>query len=184
MKVKKKPWTALFPCPVVLVTSVDSHGKANIITLAWVGTLCSDPPIVGLGIRPNRHSYSLIENAGEFVVNIPTTKILNETDFCGITSGKDIDKFEETGLTSVPAEKVKPPLIKECPLNMECVVKNKISLGVHYLFLGQVVRVHVDQDIIRKDGRINFTKMSPFVYNQGEYWNLKEKIGVHGLTKQ
>ncbi|MDH5771295.1 MAG: flavin reductase family protein [Candidatus Bathyarchaeota archaeon] len=184
MKVRKSPWTALFPCPVVLVTCVDSDGKPNIITLAWAGVVCSDPPVLGLGIRPHRHSYGLIEDAGEFVVNIPTTEILEETDFCGMVSGRDVDKFSETGLTAEPAKEVKPPLIRECPVNIECVLKKKIPLGVHHLFLGEVVRVHVDQDVLDKNGRIDFTKVSPFVYNQGEYWSLYQKIGVHGFSKQ
>jgi len=184
MKVKKSPWTALFPCPVVLVTCVDSSGKPNIITLAWVGVACSDPPMLGLGIRPHRHSYGIIEASGEFVVNIPTVEILKETDFCGVVSGKDVDKFSETRLTAEPAEKVKPPLIKECPVNIECVVRQKIPLGVHHLFIGEVVCGHVDQDVLDEKGRIDFSKVSPFVYNQGEYWNLHQKIGVHGFSKQ
>jgi flavin reductase (DIM6/NTAB) family NADH-FMN oxidoreductase RutF len=183
MKVSKSPWTALFPCPVVLVTCVDLNGKPNIITLAWAGTVCSDPPMVGLGIRPHRHSYKLIEESGEFVVNIPTTKILRETDFCGVVSGKDVDKFSETGLTPEPAEKVKPPLIRECPVNIECILKNKIPLGTHHLFIGEIVRVHVDQDVLDEKGRIDFTRMSPLVYNQDEYWSLHKKIGVHGFSK-
>jgi len=184
VKVKKSPWTALFPCPVVLVTCVDSSGKPNIITLAWVGVACSDPPMLGLGIRPHRHSYGIIEASGEFVVNIPTVEILKETDFCGVVSGKDVDKFSETGLTAEPAEKVKPPLIRECPVNIECVVRQKIPLGVHHLFIGEVVCGHVDQDVLDEKGRIDFSKVSPFVYNQGEYWNLHQKIGVHGFSKQ
>ena len=184
MKVKKNPWAALFPCPVVLVTCVDSNGKPNIITLAWAGTVCSDPPTLGLGIRPQRHSYGLIEDSGEFVVNIPTKDILKEADFCGMVSGRDVDKFSETGLTPEPAEKVKPPLIRECPVNIECVVKKKIPLGAHHLFLGEIVRVHVNQDILNEKGRIDFTKVAPFVYNQGEYWSLHQKIGVHGFSKQ
>jgi len=184
VKVRKGPWTALFPCPVVLVTCVDSNGKPNIITLAWVGVACSDPPMLGLGIRPHRHSYGIIEASGEFVVNIPTVEILKETDFCGVVSGKDVNKFSETGLTAEPAEKVKPPLIKECPVNIECVLRQKIPLGVHHLFIGEVICVHVDQDVLDDKGRIDFSKVSPFVYNQGEYWNLHQKIGVHGFSKQ
>jgi len=182
MKVKKSPWTALFPCPVVLVTSVDSDGKPNIITLAWIGTVCSDPPMIGIGVRPHRYSYTLIEESGEFVVNIPTIKILREVDFCGNVSGRDIDKFTETGLTPESAEKVKPPLIKECPVNIECRVKMKIPLGVHHLFIGEVLRVHVDQNILNEKGRIDFTKIEPFVYNQGEYWSLNQRIGIHGFS--
>jgi flavin reductase (DIM6/NTAB) family NADH-FMN oxidoreductase RutF len=140
--------------------------------------------MLGLGIRPHRHSYGLIEDAGEFVVNIPTTEILEETDFCGMVSGRDVDKFSETKLTPEHAEKVKPPLIRECPVNIECVLKKKIPLGVHHLFLGEVVRVHVDQNVLDKNGRIDFTKVYSFVYNQGEYWSLYEKIGVRGFSKQ
>jgi flavin reductase (DIM6/NTAB) family NADH-FMN oxidoreductase RutF len=184
MKVKKSPRTALFPCPVVLVTSVGSEGKPNIITLAWAGIVCSDPPTIGVGIRPHRHSYSLIEESREFVVNIPTTRILEQTDLCGVVSGKDVDKFSATGLTPEPAEEVRPPLIRECPVNIECIVKEKVPLGVHHLLLGEVVCVHIDEEILDEDGRIDFTKASPFVYNQGEYWSLHQKIGVHGFTKE
>ncbi len=173
----------MFPCPVVLVSCVDSSGKPNIITLAWAGTVCSDPPTLGLGIRPHRYSYKLIEDSGEFVVNIPSKNILKETDFCGMVSGRDVDKFSETGLTPQSAEKVKPPLIQECPVNIECIVKEKILLGVHHLFLGEVVCVHVDQDILDDRERIDFTKVDPFVYNEDEYWSLHQKIGEYGFSK-
>jgi flavin reductase (DIM6/NTAB) family NADH-FMN oxidoreductase RutF len=184
MKVKKSPWTALFPCPVVLVTCIDSNGKPNVITLAWVGVASSDPPTLGLGIRTHRHSYRLIDDSGEFVVNIPTEDILRDADFCGMVTGKDVDKFSETGLTPEPADEVKPPLIRECPVNIECVVKKKVPLGVHHLFLGEIVRVHIDEDILNEKGKIDFTKAASFVYNQGEYWSLHKKIGVHGFSKQ
>ena len=184
MKITKNPYTALYPCPVVLVTCVGSDGKPNIITLAWVGTLCSDPPTLGLGIRPQRYSYGLIEESGEFVVNIPTAEILEETDFCGIVSGKEVDKFSESGLSLEPAEKVKPPLIRECPVNIECVVREKVTLGSHCLFLGEIVLVHVDQAIMNEEGGIDFRKAAPFVYNRREYWTLHQKIGVHGLSKR
>ena len=184
MKIKKKPFTALFPCPVVLVTCVDSTGKPDIITLAWAGILCSEPPIIGLGIRPTRYSHKLIENSKEFVVNIPTAKILRETDYCGVTSGKDLDKFSKTKLTQEPADKVKPPLIRECPVNMECILKEKLPLGAHDLFIGEIVQVHIDQDILDEKGNIDFTKADPFTYNQGEYWSLHKKLGTYGFSKQ
>jgi flavin reductase (DIM6/NTAB) family NADH-FMN oxidoreductase RutF len=184
MKIKKKPYTALFPCPVVLVTCVDSAGKPNIITLAWAGTVCSEPPTVGLGIRPTRYSNKLIENSKEFVVNIPTAKILKETDYCGVTSGKDTNKFSETKLTQEKADKVKAPLIRECPVNMECVLNDKISLGAHDLFLGEIVQVHLDQDILDEKGNIDFAKADPFTYNQGEYWSMHKKLGAYGFSKQ
>jgi flavin reductase (DIM6/NTAB) family NADH-FMN oxidoreductase RutF len=182
MKLKKNSWAALFPCPVVLVTCINSNNIPNIITLAWAGIVCSDPPTIGLSIRPHRYSNKLIEVSGELVVNIPSEGILKAVDFCGMVTGKNIDKFSESGLTQEPAEKVKPPLIKECPVNIECLVKNKVPLGVHDLFLSQVVRVHIDQNILNKDDRIDFTKTSPIVYNQGEYWSLHKRIGVHGFS--
>ena len=184
MKVKKSPWTALFPCPVVLVTSTDSRGQPNIITLAWAGTVCSDPPTISLGIRPHRHSYSLIKDSGEFVVNIPNEKILKQTDYCGNVSGKDVDKFSETKFTPVSSEIVKPPLIRECSVNIECVLKQIVSIGVHHLFLGEIVCVHVDERILNEKGRICVDRAFPFVYCQGEYWSLREKIGIYGLSKK
>ncbi len=184
MKMEKSPWAALFPCPVVLVTCVDSEGSANIITLAWVGVVCSSPPMLGLGVQPRRYSHGLIERSGEFVVNIPTKDIVEETDFCGTISGKNVDKFSQTGLTPIPADKVKPPLIKECPVNIESVVKKKIPLGIHHLFIGEIVQVHVDQEILNENGRIDFNKVSPFVYNQGEYWSLDRKIGEMRFSRK
>ena len=184
MKVRKNPYAALFPCPVVLVTSVDSVGKPNIITLAWAGTVCSEPPMVGLGIRPSRYSHKLIEESKEFVVNIPTAEIVKETDYCGVTSGKDVDKFAETGLTPEQADKVKAPLIRECPVNIECTLRQVIPLGAHDLFIGEVVQVHIDQTVLTKKGKIKIRKAAPFTYNLGEYWSLHKKLGTYGYTKQ
>jgi flavin reductase (DIM6/NTAB) family NADH-FMN oxidoreductase RutF len=183
MKVKRKPFTAMYPCPVVLVSCNDSAGKSNIITLAWAGTVCSEPPMVGLGIRPSRYSHDLISKSKEFVVNIPSTKIIMETDYCGISSGKDVDKFVETNLTVEKADYVAAPLIKECPLNIECILKNIIPLGTHDLFIGEIVQVHVDQNVLDEKGNINFIKADPFTYNQGEYWSLNKKIGTYGFSK-
>ena len=140
--------------------------------------------MIGLGIRPERHSYSLIEGSAEFVVNIPTKDMLRAVDFCGLVSGRDVNKFSEAGLTPERAQKVKPPLIKECPVNMECLLSEKIVLGSHDLFLGKIVRVHVDKKVLDKKGRIDFKKVSPFVYNQGEYWDLHKRIGIHGFSKK
>lgn len=184
MKVSKNPYAALFPCPVVLVTCLDSSGKANIITLAWAGTVCSEPPMVGLGIRPSRHSHKLIKDSKEFVVNIPAAKIVKETDCCGVTSGRDVDKFAETQLTAEKADKVAAPLIRECPVNMECVLKEVVPLGAHDLFIGEIVQVHVDQDILDAKGNVDIKKADPFTYNQGEYWNLHKKLGTYGYSKQ
>ena len=184
MKIKKNPWTALFPCPVVLVTCTDNNGNPNIITLAWVGTVCSEPPMIALGIRPTRYSHKLITNSKEFVVNIPSTKILRESDYCGVTSGKNIEKFSKTKLTQQQAEMVKAPLIQECPVNIECKLREIIPLGAHDLFLGEIVRVHVDENILDQKGNIDFKKANPFMYNQGEYWSIDKKLGTYGYSKE
>ena len=184
MKTKKNPWTALFPCPVVLVTCLDNEGNPNIITLAWVGTVCSEPPIIAVGIRPTRYSYGLIKSNKEFVVNIPTTKILRESDYCGVSSGKNVEKFSETKLTKQKAENVKSPLIKECPVNIECKLKEVIPLGAHDLFLGEIIQVHVDNEILDEKGNIDFKKADPFVFNQGEYWSINKKLGNYGFSKK
>jgi flavin reductase (DIM6/NTAB) family NADH-FMN oxidoreductase RutF len=182
MKIKKKPYTALFPCPVVLVTCIGSTGDPNIITLAWVGTVCSEPPMIGLGIRPTRYSHKLIKDSKEFVVNIPSTKFIQETDYCGVTSGKDFDKFSKTGLTPEKAVYVNTPLIRECPVNLECTLKKVIPLGAHDLFLGEVVQIHINEQVLNEKGKLDFTKVDPFVYNVGEYWSLDKKIGTYGYS--
>lgn len=184
MKVKNKPYTALFPCPVVLVTCVNSIGEPNIITLAWAGTVCSEPPMIGLGIRPSRYSHKLIEEGKEFVVNIPTAEIVKETDYCGVTSGRDTDKFTETRLTAEKADKVKAPLIRECPVNIECILKDVVPLGAHDLFIGEVVQVHIDQTVLDEKGNVDIMKADPFTYNLGEYWNLNKKLGTYGYSKR
>jgi flavin reductase (DIM6/NTAB) family NADH-FMN oxidoreductase RutF len=117
-------------------------------------------------------------------VNIPPTKFIKETDYCGVVSGRDVDKFSETKLTPEPADRVQAPLIKECPVNIECKLKDVIPLGAHDLFLGEIVQIHIDEEILEEKGHINFNKVDPFVYNVGEYWNLNKKIGTYGYSKQ
>lgn len=178
------PEEALFPVPAVMVTCADKSGKANIITLAWVGIVCSDPPTISISIRPGRYSNGIIKETGEFVVNIPNLDLVKETDTCGIISGRDKDKFKETGLTKTAASKVKAPLIKECPVNIECRVKQVSNLGVHDLFLGEVLAVHYDEEILDEKGNVDFGRARPFVYNQGEYWSMGKKVGFFGFSKK
>jgi flavin reductase (DIM6/NTAB) family NADH-FMN oxidoreductase RutF len=178
MKIDKAPSTLFYPCPAVLVTSVNWEGRPNIITLAWAGVACSDPPTISLGIRPSRYSYGLIEQSREFVVNLPTLSILKETDYCGRVSGRDHDKFAETKLTAEPSTKVRAPLIKECPVNLECTLQQIVKLGSHDLFLGRVVAVHVEKTMLDANGRIDYSKAQPFVYNQEKYWKLGRKMEV------
>jgi flavin reductase (DIM6/NTAB) family NADH-FMN oxidoreductase RutF len=120
----------------------------------------------------------------EFVVNIPSKKQLLETDYCGITSGKNENKFSKTKFNPEKADKVNAPLISECPVNIECILKNIIALGTHDLFLGEAVQIHIDEEILDKKGKINFTKADPFVYNVGEYWSINKKIGTYGFSKE
>jgi flavin reductase (DIM6/NTAB) family NADH-FMN oxidoreductase RutF len=175
---------ALYPVPVVMVSCADKNGKANIITLAWVGVVCSSPATIGIAIRPGRYSHKLIEETREFVINIPNLDLIKETDFCGVVSGRDVDKFKETGLTESPASKVRPPLIKECPVNIECKLKQVLNLGVHDLFLGEVIAVHCDEEVSGDSGKMDYSRARPFVYNQGEYWSLGKKVGTYGFSKK
>jgi flavin reductase (DIM6/NTAB) family NADH-FMN oxidoreductase RutF len=179
------PTTLLFPTPVVLVTCVDEAGKANIITLAWVGVVNSEPPMIGISIRPDRYSHACVKKSKQFVVNLPSEEMVRKVDACGVLSGREKDKFSLMGWKAIPAQKVKPPLIDECSVQMECEVKEIIPLGSHDLFLGQIVALHVKEEIQREGSRIDITKALPFVYCPGahEYWNLGECIGHYGFTK-
>lgn len=180
-KKSKKPSTYLYPVPVILVTC--GNEKPNIITLAWVGTVCSEPPIVGIGVRAARHSHGLIERTGEFVINIPGEDLLEVTDHCGQVSGRDVDKFAAFGLTPAPASVVKAPLIVECHVNMECKVVQKIPLGAHDLFLGEVVAVHIDEGVLDETGRrVDYGKAKPFVLTSAEYRGLGEPMGTYGYS--
>jgi flavin reductase (DIM6/NTAB) family NADH-FMN oxidoreductase RutF len=170
----------VYPTPVVLVTSIDENGKANICTLAAVGILCGKPPQVGISIRPSRYSNKLIRLCKEFVVNFPTVAITRQTDYCGVVSGRTKDKFAETKLTPIESAKVKPPLIKECPVNLECRVKEVLSLGSHDLFVGEVVSVHADGKVLDSSGKIDFKKLNAITWNpiSEEYYSLGEPIAT------
>ncbi len=179
------PTTMLFPTPVVLVTCVDEAGKPNIITLAWVGVINSEPPMIGISIRPERYSHACVKRSKEFVVNLPSEEMVRKVDACGVLSGKETDKFTSMGWKQVPSQKVKPPLIDECPVQMECQVKEMIFLGSHDLFLGEIVALHVKEEVQKEKGRIDITKALPLVFCPGsqEYWNLGKCIGHYGFTK-
>ena len=179
------PTTMLFPTPVVLVTCVDKAGKPNVITLAWVGVVNSEPPMIGISIRPNRYSYACVKDSREFVVNLPTEEMIRKVDACGVLSGRETNKFAVMEWKPIPAQKVKPPLIDECPVQMECQVKEIIPLGSHDLFIGQIVALHVKEEIQKDQGLIDISKALPFVYCPGarEYWNLGKPIGQYGFTK-
>ena len=142
--------------------------------------------MLSIAIRENRHSFEIIKNSGEFVVNITGADIINEVDFCGINSGRDLDKFDATGLTPIPAAKIAPPLIKECPINLECQVRRILELGSHYLFIGEIVATQIDEDILDENGKPIISKIDPIVYfpNAREYWTgLTIRQGNYGYTR-
>jgi flavin reductase (DIM6/NTAB) family NADH-FMN oxidoreductase RutF len=182
-KVTKKPGTVLYPIPAVLV-SCGTGERANIITLAWVGTLCSEPPLVGIGVRPSRHSHGLIQEVGEFVVNLPGAEQVKWVDYCGVVSGRDEDKWAACGFTPMPASRVQVPVIAECPVSIECRLQQTISLGSHDLFIGEVVAVQVDEAALDGRGHLDVAKASPFAFLDGEYRRVGEQLGTFGFSKK
>ncbi|MGD8623527.1 MAG: flavin reductase family protein [Anaerolineae bacterium] len=178
MKVIKPGTTALYPVPTVLVSC--GLEKPNIITLAWVGTLCSDPPIVGIGVRPERFSHGLIVETGEFVVNLPGADQVGIVDYCGQVSGREVDKWQACGLTQAPAREVRTPLIAECPVALECKVTQRLTLGVHDLFVGQVLAVQVEEGVLDERGRIDYEAARPLAYAGGYYLQLGGLLGRFG----
>ncbi|MHB1419445.1 MAG: flavin reductase family protein [Bacillota bacterium] len=181
-KVEKKPFTALYPVPTVLVTCVHEGYDPNMITIAWVGTMNSDPPMVYVSVRPSRHSHKLIKESGEYTINIPSADLAKKVDYCGTVSGRDTNKFKETGLTPISASRVKAPLIKECPVNLECVVRQVLSLGSHDAFIAEVVAVHINQDVLNDQGRLDVGKAQPYAYCGFEYWLNTQPIGTFGYS--
>lgn len=180
-KVSLKPGTYLYPVPAVMVTC-GPLDKANIITLAWVGTVCSDPPMVGISIRPSRYSHGLVKQYGEFAVNLPTAELAHATDYCGVVSGRKVDKFAQTGLTPMPAKAVATAIIAECPVNIECRVAQVLSLGSHDLFLGEIVAVQADEAVLQGRREIDLTRAEPLAYGSGRYWSLGQLLGTHGYS--
>jgi flavin reductase (DIM6/NTAB) family NADH-FMN oxidoreductase RutF len=182
-KVQLEPSTLLYPVPVVLVSCGDIEGNPNIITIGWTGIVCSDPPMVSISIRPHRYSAKIIKESMEFVINIPTEDMLEKTDQCGVISGSEHDKFGEIGLTPVRAKEVKVPLIDECPVNLECVVKDIIPLGAHDLYIAEVVAASADEDVVQ-DGKISVSKAKPLVFCpvDSTYWNLESEVGSYAFT--
>jgi len=173
----------LTPVPVTLLSCVSDQGALNVMTVSWVSVVCADPPMVGVAVRPERYSYAMIREAGEFVLNIPPTSLLRAVDFCGTATGATANKFAQASLTPTPSAKVRPPLIAECPINLECVVRQTLPLGSHVLFLAEVAAVHADADVV-EDGMIVLGRVAPLTYDPfgGDYWSLKEVVAHHGFS--
>lgn len=178
-----KPGTILYPVPVVMV-SCGNMENSNIITIAWTGTINTDPAMTYISVRPNRHSYNIIKETGEFVINVTTEELAFATDWCGIKSGRDFDKFKEMKLTKIKGKEVSCPLIEESPINIECRVKDIIDLGSHSMFLGEVVCVHADEKYMDEKGKFHFSKSNPICYSHGEYYGLGKYKGKFGYSVQ
>jgi flavin reductase (DIM6/NTAB) family NADH-FMN oxidoreductase RutF len=159
----------LYPNPVVMV-SCSSKNIDNIITLAWVGTVCSNPPMISISIRPSRYSHEIISASKEFVINIPNEEMIAACDFCGTKSGRDVNKFKELGLTKEKGFTVNTPLIKECPINIECQVRQIIHLGTHDMFIGEVVSVNADEEVVYLDGEIDYERINAVSYLMDNYF--------------
>ncbi len=177
------PATTLYPVPVVLVTCQRPGDKPNVITIAWSGTVCSEPPMLSISIRPGRYSHPIVKETGEFVANIPTEDVLRVTDVCGTVSGRNEDKFALTGLTAEPATKVRPPLIAECPVSLECKTREVITLGTHDMFVAEIVAQHVDENLLDEHGNLDYAALRPICFCPAEYWNLGTRVGTYGFSK-
>ena len=182
MKETWKPGNMLYPLPAVMVSVTDGQGNDNIITVAWTGTICTNPPMVYISVRPSRYSYEMIKKTGEFVINLTTEELAFATDYCGVRSGRDVDKFKEAHLTKEPAQFVKAPMIKESPVSIECRVTEVKKLGSHHMFLAEVLAVHAQQEYIDKNNKFQLNKAKPIVYSHGEYLGTGKSLGTFGYS--
>jgi len=177
-----KPGTIIYPLPAVMVSCGENPEEYNIITIAWTGTINSDPPMCYISVRPGRHSYDIIKRTGEYVINLTTEKLAKATDWCGCRSGSKYNKWEEMNLTAAPAKIVKAPIIEESPVNIECVVKDIVELGSHHMFVSEVVSVSVDDKFLNGKNAFSFSKANPLVYSHGHYFGMGKIIGKFGWS--
>lgn len=181
-KIEWKPGNMLYPIPAVMVTTRNKEGKDNVFTVAWTGTISSDPVMVSISVRPSRFSYTSIEETGEFVINLTTEELAQATDYCGVRSGRDEDKFKKMNLTKEEATHVNVPMIKESPVNLECKVVEKRDLGVHHMYMAEVVAVHVDDQYMDENQKFDLAAAKPLVYCHGEYYGMGDYIGKFGYS--
>jgi len=183
MKQNWKPGTMIYPLPAVMVSCADMHGHDNIITVAWTGTICTNPAMLYISVRPERHSYAMIKESMEFTVNLTTHELAKATDWCGVKSGRDHDKWAECGLTREPGVMVKCPSIAESPLSIECRVKEIMPLGSHHMFIAEVLNVKADESLIDPTtGAFDLGAAKLINYSHGHYYNQGEEIGRFGWT--
>jgi flavin reductase (DIM6/NTAB) family NADH-FMN oxidoreductase RutF len=177
-----KPGTMVYPVPAVMVSCGDAKDNYNIITIAWTGTICSEPAMTYISVRPSRHSHAIIKRTGEFVINLTTKNLLLATDWCGVKSGKDNNKFAKMKLTPVKGQKVSAPIIKESPVNIECRVKEIKPLGSHDMFLAEVLCIQADKKFIDKKGAFNLAAAEPVCYSHGKYFATGKELGHFGFS--
>ena len=180
-KVTWKPGTFLYPLPVVMV-SCGTMEKSNIITVAWTGIINTDPAMVYISVRPSRYSYNIIKESGQFVINLTNEKLTYATDWCGVKSGAQVDKFKEMNLTKEPAKFVKCPMIKESPVSVECRVKEIKKLGSHHMFVAEVLGINADEKYIDEKGAFDISKCDLIAYSNGKYYSMGKKIGKFGFS--
>jgi flavin reductase (DIM6/NTAB) family NADH-FMN oxidoreductase RutF len=178
-----KPGTMIYPLPAVMVSCGSQPGEYNIITISWTGTICTDPAMCYISVRPGRHSYDIIKKNGDYVINLTTKSLAFATDWCGVKSGSKHNKFEEMQLTPVPASRVKAPMIKESPVNIECVVKEIKELGSHHMFISEIVAVNADEKYVDKTtGLFRLHDAVPICYSHGKYYETGPVIGKFGFS--
>ena len=178
-----KPGNMVYPLPAVMVSAGNSNGETNIITIAWTGTICTNPAMLYISVRPERHSYQMIKKSGEFEVNLTTEALVKATDYCGVRSGRDVDKWKETGLTKGKANELQyAPIIEECPVNIECKVTEIKELGSHHMFLAEVVSVQVSEEYLDEKGKFCLNETGLMAYSHGEYLTLGDTLGTFGYS--
>ena len=181
---KKQVWKGTVlpsPVPPVMVSCGDME-SSNIVTVAWTGTVNTKPPMTYISLRPSRHSYGIIKEKGEFVINLTPTSLIKKAVYCGIYTGKKVNKFEKCGFTKAEATEVSAPLIEECPINLECKVKDIIPLGTHDMFLAEIVAVHVDEALVDGEGKLHLEKADLTAYAHGDYYSLGKKLAPFGIS--
>lgn len=181
-KVSMKPGNMVYPLPAALVSCADKDGNTNLLTIGWTGTICTNPPMLYISVRPERYSYHMIEETREFVLNLTNEEIIKATDLCGVKSGRDVDKWKLAGLTPGKASAVKAPIVVESPVNIECQVTEIIKLGSHDMFIARVVAVEADERYFDKDGRFNLNKAGLIAYSHGDYLTTGERVGSFGFS--
>ena len=174
--------TKLAPVPAVLVGTTDKNGKHNLITVAWTGVLSSEPPMLSISVRPGRYSHDALEKKGCFTVNLPAAEQAELVDWCGLVSGKDHDKFAEKGLTALPGSKVDAPVVAECPVALECQVRQKLSFGTHDVYLAEIAAVQVSEEFLTADGTFDLSRQNLLSYVCGQYYSLGSLIGSFGFS--